>query len=214
MGPTHAPDGLVKGHVDVLAAAGEVAGAEGGEGAERGEDAGPVVGDEVAGADRGKVRVAGDASHAGEGEGNPIEAGAVAVGAGLAVAAYADDNEPAVGLAQGIGGEAPALEGAGAVVLDENVGGIAEPAEERAPSFPAEVEGDGLLAAVVLLEGDAVAVDLASAGRLDLNNLGAELGEEGGAEGGGKDLAGVDDAEAGEGEGRCVGHGDGGYYRR
>ena len=144
---------------------------------------------------------AGDGGDAGEAQGDAVEAAAVAVGAGLAVAADADDDEAGVGLAEVVRGEAESFDGAGAEVFDEDVGGVDEALEESDAVGGFEVAGDGLFAAVVLGEGDAAAEAVADAGSFDFDDFGAEFAEQGGAVGGGEDLAHRDDADAGEGGG-------------
>ena len=92
---------------------------------------------------------------------------------------------------------------AGAVALDEDVGGAAKGAKRRPSRGRFEVEDDALLAAVQRAEEDrgvAVALSDGTAGialarRLDLDHLGAVIGERQGQIGAGQESGEIDDAQ-------------------
>jgi len=94
-------------------------------------------------------------------------------------------------------------------VLHEHVGALDEPPRDGATLGPLEVEGEAALVAVREQEEDAhavleevgarpVALPQPAAGRLDLDDVGAEVGEELDARWPEQELGEGDDADAGE----------------
>ena len=202
-----AEDRLVEGDVDPLAALlADVAVAQRGQCGEGGDQAGQVVGDGDRPVDGRAVRVAGDVGQAGQRRGRGAEAGLVAVRPGLAVARDADEHDVRVGGLELVVAEAPAFEGAGAEVLGDEVGARDELEEEVTAARGAHVEGDRLLVPrqrrpverVALPEGVDGAQGVAGAGQFDLDDLGAEVPEERGAERGGDHGGEVEDAQPDE----------------
>ena len=201
----HAEDRFVERDIDHLPAC-LLAAAEREQRADGAIEAGDVVGKR--GGARRQRRPAGDAgemSEAAEGVRNAGEARAVLVGASLAVARDAHQHQAGVHGLQLVRPQAPLLHGAGPEILAEDVGLGDEALEERSTLGLAEVEGDGLL--VALLREPSIAV-AALAGRpefaqriarprlLDLDDLGAELAEDGGCERPSDEGRKVDDADA------------------
>ena len=115
-------------------------------------------------------------------------------------------HQTGVELEQHVGGEAPALEGAGPEVLDQHVGGGDQAAEDLGALGGGQAERDGALVARDLRPPDRGAVErravaahaVAGLRVLDLDHLGAEVAEDLAGQGPGQDRRGVDDAEAGE----------------
>ena len=106
------------------------------------------------------------------------------------------------------------LQRTGAKILAQDVGLGGQALQQRRALGPAQVEGDRLLVALFREPGIAVAAlaggaelaqRVALAGLLDLDDLGAELAEDGGGEGPGDEGREVDDADAVERQ--LVGHG-------
>ena len=114
-------------------------------------------------------------------------------------------DEPWVHGAERVVAEPQALGHAGPVVLDEDVGALRQPLDDLHAFRALEVHGEPTLAAVHRHERRAVAVlrdrgqlarGLARARRLDLDHVGAHVGEVHRAEGGGHGLGEVDDPDA------------------
>ena len=144
-------------------------------------------------------------SEAAEGVRNAGEAGAVPVRAGLAVARDAHQHEAGVHGLQLVRPQAPLLHGAGPEILAEDVGLGDEALEEGSALGLAEVEGDRLLVALLGEPGVAIAARtrraelaerVAQPRLLDLDDLGAELAEDGRGERPGDEGRKVDDADA------------------
>ena len=157
---------------------------------------------------------AGQVRQPAEGVGNAGEAGAVPIGAVLAVAGDAHQHQAGVDCLELLWPEPPFLQRAWSKILAQDVGLGDEPLEERRPLWLAQVEGDRLLVALLREPGIAVAAlarraelaqRVAEAGLLDLDDLGAELAEDGGGERPGDEGREVDDSDAVERQ-RC-GHG-------
>jgi hypothetical protein len=140
--------------------------------------------------------------------GERAEARPVLVRTGLAEARHADHGESGRKRAQPLVSEVPALEGAGAEALDQDIspGRLDQAAEQRLPGRLAERQGDRLLVAGKLLPGERNAVlaapemaALVAADRvLDLDHLGAEIAEDHGDGRAGDDLPAIDDGDAAE----------------
>ena len=111
------------------------------------------------------------------------EAGPVAVGPVLAPAGDAHDHQARVALVQLGRREAHLFERAGAEILDQHLGGRDQVEQQLAAARRAQAQRDALLVAGVELPVDADPVRLpgaqrvALAGILDLDDLGAEIGE-------------------------------------
>jgi hypothetical protein len=192
----------------VLAEAGPVAVLEGGEDPVSGEEPGGQIGERHAGLGQGSVLLAGDADDPAHALGDQVVATAMAVGAGRAEAAHRAVDQSGVHRGQGLVADAQALGHPRPVVLDEDVGRPGQALDQLDARRLLEVDGQALLVAVDRHEARAVAVPsdralparrLALAGRLELDDLGPEIGEVHGAEGRGHGLGEVDDAEAGQG---------------
>ena len=135
-------------------------------------------------------RPVGLADHVGEAAhrlGQRAVAGAVALGAAPAVAGDVQHHDVRVGGVHRLVVDAPALEGARPVADDQHVADVEQPVEQLLALGLAQVERDAALVAADALphEADAVAAvaprahRVAGAGRLDLDDLGAELAERG-----------------------------------
>ena len=132
----------------------------------------------------------------------------------LPVPGYAHHDETGIDLAQVLVAEAPPLQGARPEVLDDHVGARDEPAGELLPLLLPQVQGDGLLVAgddgppegaPLLTVPAPYPHGVAFARWLDLDDLGAEVGEELAAERAGEQAAHLDHAHAFEGT-RPVAH--------
>ena len=199
--------GLEQADLDVAAGAGAVAFLDGGEDAECGEGAAQDVVDAGAGAHG----FAGETGHVGEAAHHLhdlVEGDAVFVGAGEEALAAAVD-EAWVGGFQGAVGQAELVEGAGAEVLDEDVGGFQEFQDGAAAGRGFQVQHDAAFVAVhdgeeagagglepagIVAGGFAVL-----GGGFDLDDVGAEVGEHEAAGGAHDHVGEFDDAESGEG---------------
>ncbi len=211
-----AEDRLVEADIDDLPRAGEVAGAQRVHGTERAVDPGEVVGDRRrAGRHRRAVGIAGEEGEAAEGVGDAAEAGAVAVGAGLPVAGDADHDQPGIAFAQRLPADAPALERADLEILDQDIGLADQALQDVGALVGAQVERHRLLVALLAEEqqgflalalGAEAAQRVAGPRQLDLDRLGAELGELGGAERPGDVARHVEHADAVERADRWGGH--------
>ncbi|MCL6645122.1 MAG: hypothetical protein K6U88_09150 [Dehalococcoidia bacterium] len=116
-----------------------------------------VAGDVVAVGDAGfegdaVVAVAGHRGEAAHLLDNRAEADVAALGAGLPVAGHGDEDDVGPGLAEDIVAEPEVIEDVGAVVLDDDVAVRDEAEEGFAAERVSEVEGKGLLVAVVVVE--------------------------------------------------------------
>ena len=119
---------------------------------------------------------------------------AIAVRAGRAVPRHGEAHDAGVDGGDRLVVEAEPVEGAGAVVVEEDVGLGEQPPEDLAPGLVLQVEGEGALVALHLVEG-AVAVPgpFARVG----------VGEDAGAVGGGRQLTPA--PALGRAHGRAVG---------
>jgi hypothetical protein len=186
--------------VDELALAGAVALTQRGEDPEGGHQrAAAEVGDLAGGLDRRPVALAGQAEQPDEAEVVHVVAGAVAVGAVLAVAADRAEDEAGVLLAQPVGADAEAVEHAGAERLEQHVVLAHERQQHLAPALLLEVEPHRALVAVqrqverrlrrvvgALVVGRRPAHVVAHPRVLDLEHVGAEVGQQQRAEAAGQ----------------------------
>ncbi len=143
------------------------------------------------------------------GLGDDVVAGAVRPRTFAAEGCAIDIDDVGALAAEGLVVDAEAFGDIGAVVDHDHIAGAGEAADDVAAGGMVEVEGDGLLAAIEGLVGlrltgqelprqpPRLAVD-----RLDLDDLGAEVGEEHAAERPGDDLGEVQDSDPGERPGR------------
>ena len=153
----------------------------------RGEHAGEVVGDRDADAHRRAVGIAGEVEQPAVADADAVEPGPQRVRAVLAEHRDAHRDEP---FGESVGPDVPLLERAGPEVLDDDVGGRREPAEHVLAFGRAQVEGDALAAAafdrpeqrVTVDERADLAHEVAAARLFDLDDLGALLAEQPGAE--------------------------------
>ncbi len=219
-------------HVDPLPAPGgrtarPVAAKERAEDADRAEQPGQDVRDRHADLARMAavgVGEAGDRHEARLGLEHEVVAGAVGPGPGRAVAADAEVDERRVDLGQGRVVEAEPVEPADAEVLDEHVGAPQEAPQHGRAVGCLEVEPDRALVAVdreVVRGGPGIVRPGQSradpwraprprpvpVGRLDLDHVGPEVGEEHRAEGSREDRRAVGDADPGQGSGHGPGTG-------
>ena len=117
--------------------------------------------------------------------GHHCEAGQVAVRAGLAVAADAQHDQPGVLSRQRLVAQSPFLQRAGLEVLDQHIGLGGQTARVGAAFVGAQVQHHALLVAALhlpphagaLVQHPPLAQRVAVAGRLDLDDLGAEVGQ-------------------------------------
>ena len=152
------------------------------------------------------ARRAGHAHEAAHGLGDEVERRAIDIGAGAAVAIDAADDQRRVQRCEAGGIEAHPGQHARAVVLDQHVRLAQQVGQDRLALIGVEIEGDRLLVAIELGEVPAEAVPdralaahrIAAPGRLDLDHLGAEVGEQLGAERARDDAGEVDHANPGE----------------
>ena len=136
-----------------------------------------------------------------------IERRALGVGPDAPVAVDAADHEVWVQLPKARLAESHASEHTGTVVLDQYVGALDEPRQDGLAFLGVQVQRDRPLVPVELrevprqaLDEDALPTDgIPVPRRLDLDDLGAHVGEQHAAEGPGKDAGEVDDADAREG---------------
>ena len=152
------------------------------------------VGDLPARLDRRPVLGAGQAEQADQAEVVHVVAGALGVGAVLAVAGDRAEDDAGVGLAHALVADPEPVEHAGAEAVEDDVVALDQAQQRLAPLLALEVEPDRALAAVereverraraqlLLLVGAVVgrrpADVVAHAGVLDLEHLGAEVGQQ------------------------------------
>ncbi len=203
----HGDHRVEHGDVDELTPFRAAARLERGEDADRAEHPGEDVRDRTPDLRR-MLRVgARDAHHAAHALDDQIVGGSVAVGSGLAEARRGAVDEfrvqgREVGVAQ-----AEARHHAGLEVLDEHVGFLRQTPQDLLPAGILQVERDALLPAVDAHEIGAFRTDKRAEGPgvvalprpLNLDHLGAEIGEHHRAERAGEDAGEVEDAEAVEG---------------
>src|SRR5262249_46729324 len=143
------------------------------------------------GADRGRrlIGAARDRGQAGHAFHEQILPRPVGVAAGLAVTGRRDVDQPRVDRFRRLPVETVARHDTGAEILDEHVGALDEPPRDGTAVRMLEVEGETALVAMREQEEDAhavleeigprpVALPQAAARRLDLDDVGAEVGEE------------------------------------
>jgi len=190
--------------------------------AERQEGRAVLVDDGGADGRRRLVGAPRDRGEAGDGLDQEVLAGPRAVGARLAVARGGDIDEPGVDGRHALPVEAEARHHARAEVLDEDVGALDQAPGDRLALGALEIEREAPLVAVRGEEEDAhaVLVEVASgpvalpepaARRLDLDHVGAEVGEELDAGRPEEELGEAEDAGAGQ-DGERSGHARSGRY--
>ena len=179
----------------MLAFAGALAVGEGAEDGDGGVQPGQDVGERDARllrpAARQRVALAGHRHQPAHALDHEVVAGALGVRAGLAEAGDRAVDQARIGLRQALVVEAVFLQPADLVVLDQNVGLLRQLDDERAAPLACDVDGDRLLAPVggheigalagrrpVRDEGRAPAARVvAAAGPLDLDDVGAHVGQ-------------------------------------
>ena len=177
-----------------------------GEQAEPGGEAGGVVDHREAALGRRRIGIAGERHDAGHRLDDVVVGGAVGVRAVEPVAGERDADDLRINLTQHVVGETELPDRARPEIGDERVGARDDPMEIGAAGGGGEIERDALLAAVEAREigvvrPDAMRADVArdvAFGRLDLDHLGAEIGEHQAAIRPGQHVADLDDANAGE----------------
>ena len=140
-------------------------------------------------------------------------AGQVPVRAGGAVAGQGAEHDLRVDRLQVVVAEAPLGHGPGTHGLDHGIGAGDQLLVDGHALVGLQVEGDGLLAPMgvevqqrhAVDDGPGHLADVVALGRLHLDDVGAEVGEEGGDQAGAEKRA-LDHPDAGQ-EGGTVGHG-------
>ena len=177
--------GLLHGYVDPVAGAGAFAAVEGRHDAQRGHEAAEVVGLGLGRRARRAVRVAGDGHQPAHREHHQVVAGEAAVGTPLAEAGDGGHDQARVDLAQAVVVQPHPGQPSGGAALDEDVG-LGRQRPQPLPAFGRlEVQLQGVLVGVEMGENQAdVACERrqtprrVAAGRLDLDHLHAQVGEE------------------------------------
>ena len=156
-----------------------------GERADRRVQRGVAVDQRGRGAERLADRLAGQRHQPAHRLAERIECGAVAIGPVLAEAGDRDQDDVGLQLAQLLIAEAHRLHRAGAEILQHDVGGLHQRGEDLLAASRAHVQAEALLAAVVDGEIDALAAHhrlgfagFLAAELLDLDHLGAEIGQD------------------------------------
>ena len=194
----HREHRLVDRAVDHLAAAGALAVVDRHHCAERREGGGQRVADRDPGAARRGRRVADDIAQPAHRLADRAIARALRIGPGLAVARDPDHDDAGVDPGEAVIAEVPALHRAGAKILDQDVGLRGEAADDLLAVGLAGVHGDRFLVAREHREPELLAVRfllppfahrIALAGLLQLDHLGAEIGQQLAAERPGDELA-------------------------
>ena len=183
--------------VDELARAGGIALAQRRQDAERGHQrAAAEVGDLAGRLDGRPVRVAGQAEQPDPREVVRVVPGPCGERPVLPIARDRAVDEPRVLLAQALVADPEAVHHAGPEGLEHHVG-VERHAQERvAPPRVLEVDADGALAAVERVEGRRVGAHVVTRARvLDLDHVGAEVGEQQRAEPAGEQASEVEDAQ-------------------
>jgi hypothetical protein len=183
----HPGHGAVE-HADIEQAslAGSLALAEVGQDAGGGVHGRAQVGDLDGRDGRNGIRPSAQAEDAGAGGEVEIVPGPVAVRSVLAEPGDRTVNDPRIDGPDGLVADAQPVDRAGAEALDDDPGGAGELEEKVAPGRGLEIEGDALLARVQGQEIGALAVDegrhradvVAGLEVLDLDDLGAKVGQE------------------------------------
>ena len=189
----HAHHRLQQRGVDPLALAGALALEQRHQDAVRQEHAGGEVGHGDADAHRALARQASDRHQPAEALGDLIVTGAIAIGAALAEARDAGVDDPRVDRAERLVVDAEAVLDVGPEVLDDDVGPGGELLEDLDAARVLEVERHRALVAVQVLEVELVAGEVVLLLRLDLDDVGAHLGELAHAGGTGSRAGEVDD---------------------
>jgi hypothetical protein len=175
--------------------------------ADHGQDAGIDVGDRVAGLDRRSARLAGHRHQPGKALRDQVEAALVGVRAVAAVARDRAVDQARVHLAQDVVAEPQLFQRAAPVVLGQDVGILHHAQQDRPALRGLEVQRDPALVAVQDHErrGDAVHPRFAVAARivaarqlLDLDDVGAHVGQHHAAGRAGHDLGQLQHAQAGQ----------------
>ena len=174
----------------MLGRAARLASAQGRDGGERGEKACDKVGDGGARAHRACFGRAVGGHETGHGLRDEIEGGAVSIRAGGAVAVDADHDEIRVNFGETLFGQANLVEHAGAVIFGQQVGVLQQPFEHLFARVRAQIERERAFVAVEpgeipreIVDMRALAADrIACFGRLDLDDVSAQIAQQHGAE--------------------------------
>ena len=202
-------------HVEHGAFAGRITPAQCREDAGRGIEAGIDVGHGIARLHRCALRFAGDRHRPAHALDQEVVAGARRIGAVLAEAGDGAVDQSRIGLAHRGCVEPVFDEPADLEVFDHHIGMGGEAMHQRLAFLRAEIGRDRALAAIgrveigggemlvarALDEGRAPFAGVVAFRRLDLDDIGAEIGEELADPGPGKDARQFEDAQAGEGRG-------------
>ena len=197
-------DGVLHGDLDLLAVAGYVALVEGGEDADGEVHAGAGVAEGGSGARGRAAGVAGGAEGAAGGLSDGVEGLVLAIRPVRPEAFDAGQYDAGVDLGELVVAQAEALQGVGGEVLGDDVGVLEQVEEDGLALGVFQVESDRPLVGVE--EEEVVGVDagparsgaaagVAALGLLDLDDVGAEVGEDLGGGGAGFELGEVEDAD-------------------
>ncbi len=143
------------------------------------------------------------------------EAWLVAIRPGLAEARQAQQDQARIDGGQRVVAEAPFFQRAGAKILDDDVGIAGEPAHDLLAFGDAQVRGDRFLVARLdvpperraLVQQPPLPQRIAAVGRFDLDDLGAELGQDLARERARDQLTELEDLEPGQRPGVGCGFG-------
>ena len=179
---------------------------ERGEDADRAVEAGHEVAERATAAGRRRIREARDGHEAARRLRDDVVRRPRRPRPGLPEAREARDDEPPVLATEALGPETPRRERPAREVLDQDVDVREQLAEEPSPFVLPDVERDAFLVAIEREERHRHAVRrriavpslVAAARRLHLDHLGAEVGQDRGAERPGEEARQVEDADAGE----------------
>ena len=168
---------LVDRRVDHLPLAGLVAVLQRHQCAEAGVGGGERVTDRKAGPAGRAIRLAHDIAHAAHRLADAAIAGAVRIGAGLAIAGHADHDQPLVDRAQRLVIQTPFFQRAGTEILEQEVGFLDQPLDDRLAFLFSQVQRDRLLVAADHRKPERDSLPpaahcIAHLGRLDLDHLG------------------------------------------
>ena len=182
----HRQNRLVQGRIDNLAATGFIAIVQSGERAQARESGGQFVADADTHARGWRGRIAANIPEATHRFADGAEAGAMRIGAVLAIAGYADHDQTRIDLAQLLVATVPFLHRAGSEVLKYEIRFLDQLLQNSLAFFLTHIERDRFLVArdhgppqrrLASLLASPHAQWIALAGRLDLNDFGAEIAE-------------------------------------
>ena len=198
----HGVAGVSQAYVHGLPQARRFAFMQRGQSADGGVEGGDAVNYRHSGADGGHSLLAGHHGDARHRLPDGVVADVVAVGAELPIGGYVDHNDAGVQGLQRVVAEAHIFDGAGAEILDQDVGNLDQFPQGFLAGLLAEVDGQGFFAGVVLhpvgglfANPGAVVTGFLTAQAFNLDDFGAHPRQYLGAAGAGLVAAQVDDAD-------------------